>query len=293
MHQQPTRQVGRFINSTAQARFFQKYEEAMKRWPSSYQEQKVETRFGETHIYSYGSGTSEPIVLLHGANSTSASWANFAARLGEHHPVFAVDIIGEAGRSVQQAPIQHAEDYVIWLDEVLQGLGVNKVHLVGASYVGFMALNQAIHSPRRLHSITLLDPVRAFAGISFRAWLFMLWASIIGPDVIRRAFIRWTSASPVTDEHQTQLVITAMRDYKMKRPAPQYIDDAKLQAVKIPALLLLGAKSPLSCKIWKRRSFPMPDISCLWIQSMIEFYNSFVIVPSDAMSSVQEKALAQ
>lgn len=239
------KRVGRFVSSRAEETFFKMYAEAMKQWPDSRQELKLETSFGPTHVYAYGNEKGDPIVLLHGANSTSASWANYVAALGKNHPVYAVDTIGDAGRSIQNAPIQHAEDYALWLDEVLQGLGLESVHVIGASYGGWMAINQAVHSPRFLQSIVLLDPARALAGISYRAWPFMLWASIFGPDVIRRAFIRWTSASPITDNPQTELVISAMRDFKMQRIPPQYVSDDELRTVNIPTLVLLGEKSTM------------------------------------------------
>jgi pimeloyl-ACP methyl ester carboxylesterase len=239
------KQIGRFVNSKAEVKFLEMYDEAMNRWPDSRGELKLETSFGRTHVHSYGNGKGDPIVLLHGANGTSASWANNIVALGEHHPVFAVDTIGDAGRSIQKAPIQHAEDYAAWLDEVLQGLGLKEVHLIGASYGGWIILNQAVHSPRLLQSITLLDPARALAGLTYAAWPFMLWASMIGPDFIRRAFIRWTDAGSLTDENQIQLVVSAMRDYKMQRIPPQYVKDDELRSVKVPVLLLLGGKSPM------------------------------------------------
>lgn len=239
------KRVGRFINSTAEEKFLNMCDVAMNQWPDSRKELNLETSFGLTHVYTYGNEKGDPIVLLHGANSTSASWANYVIALGEHHRVFAIDTIGDAGRSIQEAPIQRAKDYAVWLEEVLQGLNLKGVHLIGASYGGWITLNQAVHSPQFLQSITLLDPARALAGISYRAWPFMLWASIFGPDSIRRAFIRWTGVGSLPEKIQTELVISAMRDYKMQRIPPQYVSDDELRSVKVPTLLLLGEKSPM------------------------------------------------
>ena len=238
-------QIGRFVNSEAEAQFLKLYDDAMKQWPNPREELTVETSLGPTHIYTFGEKLGQPIVLLHGASSTSASWASFVGTLGKYHRVFAIDIIGDAGRSIQKAPIQYASDYVVWLDEVLQSLKLKNVHLMGASYGGWMALNQAIHSTEYLQSITLLDPARALDGISARAWPFMLFASIFGPDFIRHRFIQWTGAGSLPNKIQTELVISAMRDYKMTRIPPQYVSNEELQSVKVPTLLLLGEKSPL------------------------------------------------
>ena len=45
-----------------------------------------------------------------------------------------------------------------WLEETLAGLDVERAHLVGMSYGGFLALNQAARFPKRVASLTLLDP---------------------------------------------------------------------------------------------------------------------------------------
>lgn len=243
---EPKNLVGHFINIEAEKEFLKIYDKAMEQWPNSRQEIDIETAYGPTHVYHYGAKKEgNPILLLHGANGTSASWANFVVELGKKHPVYAVDIIGDAGRSIQKKPIQSVEDYSAWLDQVLNTLELERVHLVGASYGGWMALNQAIHSSRTLQSITLIEPARAFAGIRKIAWPFMLWASMIGPDFVRRSFIRWTSRGSSTNEKQLELVVSAMRDYKMLRISPQYVSDEDLQLVKVPVLLLLGEKSPL------------------------------------------------
>lgn len=237
--------VGHFINKEAEIKFLGIYDKAMEQWPSSRQEIDIETSYGLTHVYRFGAQNGIPIVLLHGANGTSASWANFVVDLGKNHPVFAVDTIGDAGKSIQKSPIQRAEDYSSWLDEVLNALDVTKVHLIGASYGGWITLNQAVHSPQLLQSITLIEPARALAGLKFMAWPFMIWASMIGPDFVRRAFINWSSVSSSSNELQQQLVVSAMRDYKMQRIPPQYISDEELQSVKVPTLVLLGEKSPM------------------------------------------------
>ena len=51
-----------------------------------------------------------------------------------------------------------SRDAAAWLDEVLAGLGLERVHLVGMSYGGWLALNQGIYGPARLAMLTLLDP---------------------------------------------------------------------------------------------------------------------------------------
>ncbi|KAA9154308.1 hypothetical protein FPZ12_032400 [Amycolatopsis acidicola] len=67
---------------------------------------------------SNASGTGTPVVLLHGVLATSLSWQDSVARLAAGHPVYAVDSLGEPGRSVQTAPITGARAVADWLDGI-------------------------------------------------------------------------------------------------------------------------------------------------------------------------------
>ena len=78
--------------------------------------------------------------------------------LGESHPVYAVDTIGDVGRSQQTEPVRDGAAMSEWLDAVLDGLRADRVHLVGLSYGGWIALNQACRSSDRLASVTVVDP---------------------------------------------------------------------------------------------------------------------------------------
>ncbi|SEQ98379.1 alpha/beta fold hydrolase [Actinokineospora terrae] len=72
------------------------------------------------------------------------SWYPHIADLAAHHDVYAVDTIGEPGHSVQTRALETADDLADWLTDLLAGLGHDKVHLVGLSRGGFLALTLAI-----------------------------------------------------------------------------------------------------------------------------------------------------
>ena len=86
----------------------------------------VHTPSGVTRAYRWaGDGT--PIVFLHGGGMTSVSWAPYAETLS-CRDVYAVDIMGDAGRSEPIVWISCAADFARWLDETLAGLGVERAH---------------------------------------------------------------------------------------------------------------------------------------------------------------------
>ncbi|WP_216216168.1 alpha/beta fold hydrolase [Amycolatopsis aidingensis] len=138
--------------------------DAILDWPLPYEDLTVETSFGPTYVRRSG-GDGEPLVLLHGMSDTSLMWQPYVAGLGPDHALYAVDSMGKPGRTVQTAPMLDARSNADWLAEVLDGLGHDKVHLVGLSRGGWLALNQAIHAPERVSRVTVFDP----AGF-FRSW---------------------------------------------------------------------------------------------------------------------------
>jgi pimeloyl-ACP methyl ester carboxylesterase len=237
--------LGHFVNPDAERAFHNAYDElCQRRWPTPPEQLQVETRFGTTHVFHWP-GTGTPIVLLHGSGATSIMWHKAIVGLAGH-PLYALDTIGEPGRSVQRAPIRDPRDFVTWLDEVLSGLELDRVHLVGASYGGWLALNQALRSPQRLATISLVEP----AGFQKVGARFFLWAiacgfASIAPAPIRRRAARWLRMSTVNDLPMRKLAMLSYRKYRWRLPKERSPTDGELRSVATRTLLLLGEKSEL------------------------------------------------
>ena len=130
---------------------------------------------------------------------TSVSWLRYAERL-TGRDIYAVDVMGDAGRSEPVAWMSCAVDFAVWLDETLAGLGVERAHLVGHSGGGFVALSTASHRPDRVSSLVLLDPV-GIAPINmlrFMAWGFPVLLGSLAPGGTWLA--RPTTAKPAAPE---------------------------------------------------------------------------------------------
>ena len=82
------------------------YEETLTQWPIPYENRVVETTFGETYM-----------ILLHGGGGNSTMFIDNIAALSKHFRIYAIDIIGEAGKSAGTRPTSITEDS-IWLKEV-------------------------------------------------------------------------------------------------------------------------------------------------------------------------------
>ncbi len=107
------------------------YEAALSHWPAGHRRITVQTRHGATHVIACGPELAPPVMLIHGAQTTAASWQHFAAEWSTHFRLYAIDVIGEAGPSAPSRPSLASDAYAQWLDDVLDGLGVSRAAFVG------------------------------------------------------------------------------------------------------------------------------------------------------------------
>lgn len=111
------------------------YEEILTQWPVPYENRVVETTFGETYMIVSGDQEAKPLMLLHGGGGNSTMFIDNVATLSKHFRIYAIDIIGEAGKSAGTRPTKITE-YSTWLKEVFDALGISKAALCGASLGG-------------------------------------------------------------------------------------------------------------------------------------------------------------
>ena len=94
-------------------------------------------------------------------------WFANAGVLGRAHRVYAVNQIGDAGKSVADGrPVRRAEDFMGWLDGLLDKLGLEAAAFCGHSYGAWLALSYSLHSPGRVTKLALLDPTSCFGGMN-------------------------------------------------------------------------------------------------------------------------------
>jgi len=239
--------VAGFTRETARVKFLRAYDEAMRLWPQPRTELDVATRFGTVHVHRYGPPAGEPIVLLHGSGANAASWYQQAAALGRQHPVYAIDTVDDPGRSVQTAPVTNSEHNAAWVNEVLAGLDLDRVHLVGHSYGGWLTLNQAIYAPQRLATVTALDPgglqkVR----IRFYASMVAGLIALAAPTHLRSRFARLLANSGLMMPRELMAPVRrSATAFKPDRRPARPFDDDELRSLRVPALVLLAERSTL------------------------------------------------
>lgn len=206
----------------------------------------VPTEFGVVRVYQHGPDGGIPVVLLHCFWATSAMWAEHVPALKGEFTVYTADLLGQPGASMQSKSMTSAQHCAWCLNEVLSGLGLTGVHLVGHSYGGWTAAQTAARMPDRLASVMLIEPVNTVARLSARFWRTGAMLLLPGAERKRRtvAEILGHPAPGSLLDNVTELVMAAGSAFaSFGTPFPRYVPDAVLQSVDVPAQVLLAGNT--------------------------------------------------
>lgn len=238
-----TELVGSFTDDSSRAHFLSAFDKAMAGWPEHI-DRIVETSFGSTMASTTRrSGKANPVVLLQGGGSTIAAWARFAEVWQHDRPVIAIDTVWDAGRSVQSRPLTDGADAAVWLDETLAGLGVDHAHLVGYSYGGWVALNQAVQKSDRLRSVTAIEPPGTITGIPAGAWWRML-RMMLGDERQYRSYLAWVRGGRLPESAMLDVMLAARTDFVQRgSPRPRRITTQQWRKIRTPLNVVLGGRS--------------------------------------------------
>jgi pimeloyl-ACP methyl ester carboxylesterase len=108
---------------------------------------------GRVHLFRHGEG--EPLLFLHAAGG-AGMWLEFHRLLARDFDVIAPDHPGFGG-SDEFAEAEGVDDLVYHYLDVIDGLGLDRPHVVGASFGGWIAAELAVAAPHRIRSLVLLS----------------------------------------------------------------------------------------------------------------------------------------
>lgn len=235
--------IGRFKNEASREAFLRGYAELEALWPLPATQLDVETSFGPTHVRHSGQGDETPIVLLHQFGGNGLLWRGVVEDFARDRVVYALDTIGTAGRSVQTAPLTAESDFATWLNEVLTALNLDRVHLVGYSHGAWHAAAVALHDPRHLASITLIEPGGVFTKPEWKILLKMVQFGMKGKsDKNLQAMMDWLAPGSVVHPLEFACAKPAI-EYRMKIGWARVLKDAELQSITTPTLAIFGAET--------------------------------------------------
>jgi pimeloyl-ACP methyl ester carboxylesterase len=191
-------------------------------------------------------------MLLPSFAATGLVWRPNIAALSARHRCYAVDVIGQPGKSRAVRRLRDRHDYAGWMAEVLDGLGVARASFAGCSFGGFLAANQAVATPGRVERVVMIDPVGVFASQYWR----LTWAMRVrGPATrLARRLVGRARARTMTDIVRRPprdmtwarlMAVTMSERAEVSVISPAVFSRRRLAAIAAPTLLLIGAEETL------------------------------------------------
>jgi pimeloyl-ACP methyl ester carboxylesterase len=254
------------------ARFVALYDRAVEElWPVPSDELDIATSFGTTRVRRYGAGDRAPLVLLHGNSGTSVGWCTIVEPLARDHVVLAVDVIGTLGRSVQTRPLDRAAGLALWFRALMDGLGVDRAHVVGFSEGGFVAFQVALGNADRLASMVAIDAAGTVERIRPRFLGSLAWTVLKillrVPDAMRDFGQRMIPGVELP-ELQWELMTAGARQFRTGLPMPTRASDDDLRRLTVPTLLYMAGASEVydPVKAAARARHLMPDVEIVIVE---------------------------
>lgn len=237
-----------YTSEAVRTRFMDMYDAKMAGWPLPFEDRVVETGYGPVHVIVSGPDEAPPMLLLHASGVSSWSWRVNAASLGAVYRLYAIDTIGDAGKS-DYTDLGHVlgsrADQAGLYDAIMAGLGIRGAAVVvGASEGGFIASNLAIHHPERVERLILLGPM-GYSGAA-GAVLRIMGAQYFPLAAVQDATFRWafSDADAVIAEFNDWFRLLMSETLPVK-VAPLPLSSEERQAIVVPTLFLFGTRDRL------------------------------------------------
>ncbi len=232
-----------FTSPAGQRRVMELYDRMLARWPVDHARLEIPTRHGKTFVIAAGRDTAEPLILLHGAGSNSLMWVDDFAVYSRHFRVYAVDLIGEAGKSAATRPAWRGPAYEEWLADIYKGLGISRATIIGISQGGWTALKFATARPEQIDRLILICP----GGIIPDRISFILYALTLrgmGSWGIRRLVRLLFGGQPVP-EPVLAAMTTTIKHFRHRLGLPPLYTDQELARLTMPTHLIGGTRDAL------------------------------------------------
>jgi pimeloyl-ACP methyl ester carboxylesterase len=216
----------------------------LEQWVVPFKELYLPTCCGDTHVIASGAPTSPPLVLLHSACSGAVQWFRNVGPLSYHFRTYAVDVIGEVNKSITTQKIRSRQEFVEWMKDLFNGLGIEKADIVGNSFGGFLAFNTALYLRERVRKVVLISPAATFVQMWPFYWHiafpYKIGYMLHSNRVILSGF-KWIWQDFPREANLTrQYELGKLCGFPSNSLPPPVYSDEELRAIQTPMLLLIG-----------------------------------------------------
>ena len=236
-----------YFTPEVHARMMAIYDAKLAQWPMPYETSYVNTNYGKVHVIISGPENSPPVLLLNAGQMAGWSWKPNIGALNESYRTFAIDTIGEPGKS-ELSDINHfPQNGVQWsnlLVEITNKLNIEKAFVVGASNGGFLALNYAIYHPERIEKIALLGAMGLTPSTNENI-MRITFSQMFPLKLVQDNTILWSFGDDPELRSQIDEWFRLVFQTAPQQSPPITMKAAELQQVSVPTLAVLGTEDHL------------------------------------------------
>lgn len=237
-----------FRSPKAKQEYLEFYDHLAEQWPAPSETRVIDTSFGQTFIRIQGPVDGAPLVLLPGDTETSLSWLPVIEPFSQSFRTYAIDHIYDNGRSIYTREMSRPSDFVDWLVETFNALGLDRLNLAGYSYGAWQSTLYALIHPDRVEKLVLLAPSATVLSpgpvMLTRAILYYL----LPFRFVARNYFHWYGPDAVKDgrtrvriDEMVEEDLLARRCFKKRKfVPPTVLTDAEWGALRVPTLFLVG-----------------------------------------------------
>jgi pimeloyl-ACP methyl ester carboxylesterase len=229
---------------------------------------------GEVRLHVAEAGSGPPLLLLHGWPQHWWSWRRLIPALAERYHVIAPDLRGWGWSSA--SPGDYAK--ATWAHDLLALLdadGLDRVHVIGHDWGGYVAFLMALMAPERIERLVALDVAppwpsggprpRHLLVPALASYQVLVGTPVLGPRTMTagRAFVRgiiragsgpnvnWSDAeldvyADVLREPARAAASSACYRTFLTRELPVSISRGdRSEELRVPSLLVMGGRSAL------------------------------------------------
>ena len=203
-----------------------------------------------------GDGRGALVLFMHGIGGNRSNWRRQLPAFASHFSCAAWDARGYGGSDDYEGPLAF-DDFVADVLRVLDHFGAERVHLVGLSMGGRIAMRTALLHPDRVATLTLVDTHEGFAAFTpeqRQAFIDSRRAPLLAgkePRDIADGVARSLIGPHASEEHLQELIASIASLHKESyikslQATVGQVDLGDISAIAAPAHFIVGADDPLT-----------------------------------------------
>jgi pimeloyl-ACP methyl ester carboxylesterase len=225
------------------------YKEILATWTVPYEEIDVTTSFGKVHVIKSGGKNKKNLILLHGSGSNSATWSYCIAEFGKHFNVYAIDTLGDLGKSRPVKLPENENDNATWLKETLDALGIKKTNIVGSSYGSFLGHCLINSYPEIAEKAVFTAFSYLSSPLEISSLLKMMYYTFLPSNENMEKELYWFNGGPMENkaaaENIKKMFLANAKYGRSRILNPTDVPESEVKKIKAPLLIIIGDRDPI------------------------------------------------